>query len=268
MGTVSSASILCMTISCLVGFGLPVGLLIFFRRKKADLRPFFVGCGVMLFFALILESAVHSILLSSPLGQVIQSSLLLYAVYGGAMAALFEESGRLIAFHFLLTKNQDKDINAWMYGAGHGGLESAVLLGLGMVNNLVYSAMINSGSAEAVLAALTDQARTQTEAALQTLVAAPPALFLAGGVERIFAVMLQLSLSVLVWFAAKQRKKGQGLFLRALLIHFGVDAVVVILSGLGLSVVLTEAIIGVMSLAALWYALSVWRTWHKSAALS
>ena len=266
MGTVSSASILCMSISCLVGFGLPVGMLIFFRRKKADLLPFFVGCGVMLFFALVLESAVHGIVLSSPVGQVIQSSLLLYALYGGLMAGLFEETGRLVAFRTLLRKNQGKDINAWMYGAGHGGFESAALLGLGMVNNLVYSAMINSGSAENVLAALTDQARAQTEAALQSLISASPALFLAGSVERIFAVILQLSLSVLVWFAVK--KKGQAkLYPIAILIHFAVDAVVVVLSGLGLPIVLTEAIIGVMAAASLWYALRVWRAQREPAAL-
>ena len=59
-GTVPSLSIVFMAVSCLIGFALPVALLLYFRiRKKADILPFFTGCAVMLIFALILEAAVH-----------------------------------------------------------------------------------------------------------------------------------------------------------------------------------------------------------------
>ena len=47
----------------------------------------------------------------------------LYAVYGGLMAALFEETGRYSAMRFLV-KPMDFP-NAFMYGAGHGGVEAS-----------------------------------------------------------------------------------------------------------------------------------------------
>ena len=61
------------------------------------------------------------------------------------MAAIFEETGRLIAFGFILRKNKDKNINACMYGAGHGGIEAASVLGLTMIGSLALSVSINSG---------------------------------------------------------------------------------------------------------------------------
>ena len=74
-GSVPSLSIVCMAISCAVSFCLPVILLLYFRKKKgADFLPFFIGCAVMLVFALILEAAVHTVVLATPAGAFIQGS--------------------------------------------------------------------------------------------------------------------------------------------------------------------------------------------------
>ena len=56
------------------------------------------------------------------------------------MAGIFEETGRFLAFKTVLRKKQGKDINALMYGAGHGGFEAAALLGITMINNIIYFA--------------------------------------------------------------------------------------------------------------------------------
>ena len=56
-GTVSDLSIVFMAISCLFGFGLPIVLLLYFRKKfKADFMAFVVGGAVMFLFALVLEA--------------------------------------------------------------------------------------------------------------------------------------------------------------------------------------------------------------------
>lgn len=257
--TVASLSIVFMGISCAIAFLLPVGLLIYYRKKKgADILPFFIGCAVMLLFALILEAAVHRVVLSSPAGAVIQNNLWLYALYGGFMAGLFEESGRFLAFKTVLKKYRDKDANALMYGAGHGGFEAAVLLGMTMINNIAISLMINSGNAGVMTGALSGDALTQVEEAIKALGATPSYYFLMGVVERIFAVILQIALSVLVWFAAKKSGKLL-LYPFAILIHFAVDAVTVILSGLGMNTLLLEAAVGVMALLAALYSRRVWK---------
>ncbi len=250
MGTVSELSIIFMVISCLAGFAMPVLLFIFFKKKKdADILPFFIGCAVMLVFALTLESAVHQIVLGSSVGKTIQSNIWIYALYGGLMAGLFEETGRFVAFKTVLRKMQDKDVNALMYGAGHGGFEAAALLGFSMISNIAISVMINSGNTSALTEMLSGDALTQMEAAFEALTTTAPHMFLIGILERVFAIILQIALSVIVWYAAKNKKRWY-LYPAAILIHFVVDAAAVILMYYNVPVLLIEVLIGVMTVLA------------------
>ena len=247
-------------LSCLAAFGIPIALLLYFRLKKhADILPFFIGCAVMLLFALILESIVHSIVLNSYPGRKIQDNIWLYALYGGMMAGLFEESGRFIAFKTVLRKKNGKDANALMYGAGHGGFEAMALLGLSMISNIAMAVMINSGSFGAVTGALPDEARAQLQPIVDQLVSSSPYLYLAGIIERVFAIALHIALSVLVWFAAKNRKKFW-LWPAAILIHAAVDGITVLVMQYTSSVVLTEAAICLMTVITVLIAVKVWRS--------
>lgn len=228
---------------------MPVILFIFFRKKKeADVLPFFVGCAVMLVFALILESAVHQIVLGSSVGERILGNIWLYALYGGMMAGLFEETGRFIAFKTVL-KKQDKDVNALMYGAGHGGFEAAVLLGITMISNIAIAVMINSGNTSVLTETLSGDALTQMEAALEDMTTTAPYIFLIGIIERVFAVTLQIALSVIVWTAVKNKKRWY-LYPAAILIHFVVDAAAVILMHYNVPTLLIEVLVGVMAVLA------------------
>ena len=244
---VPAASIVFMVISCAVGFLLPIGLLIYFRRvKRADLLPFFVGAAVMILFAFVLESSVHQIVLSSPQGAVIRNNVFLYGIYGGFMAALFEETGRLLAFRYILKK--DKDANALMYGAGHGGIEAVIILGISMINNLAYSITLNSGAKDALIASVPAEAAPQLEQVFSQLINTPSWQFLLGSVERVFAVVFHLAASVLVWIAVK--KGGKKMFAAAFLIHFLIDCVTAITAGLGVPTIIVEILIGIMTAAA------------------
>ena len=255
-------SMVFMLVSLIIAVGLPVILCIWLRIvKKADLLPFFVGCGVMLLFAFVLEQIAHTLILSSPAGTAIRGNTWLYALYGGAMAALFEETGRNLAFRTVLKKYLGRDVNALMYGAGHGGFEAIAILGIASLNNLITSVMINSGGIQALMDTLPADAAAQVEAAVETLKTTPSGLFLMGGAERVFAVILQISLSVLVWNAVKYREKRM-LFPAAMLIHFAVDALTVILSQTGVSVYLLEAVVGIMALLS---AAAAWKVWGDRA---
>lgn len=250
----------CMGASLLFSILFPLALFFYFKKKKGcDAVPFGVGCLVMLVFALILESMVHQlVLLRSPVGQTILDSTLLYALYGGLMAGLFEETGRYIAFRTVLKKYWPNDRNALMYGAGHGGFEVLAILGLSMVSNLSLALLINTGHLDQVTSSLSGDALTQMEGLVTTLTTSAPADYLLGIVERIFAVSIHLSLSVPVWFAAKKGKTA--LYPLAILIHALVDGITVVLSKSGTSALLTEGCIGLMAVCAGLFALAVWRS--------
>ncbi len=248
-----------MAVSGITAFAIPIILFIYFRRKKrADILPFFVGCAVLLVFALVLESCLHQAVLKSPIGQKIMSNVWLYALYGGAAAALFEETGRLIAFKTVLRKRLNNNANALMYGAGHGGLEAAAIAGIGAINNIIYSEMLNSGSISTITDKLSGDAAAQFSNIVQQLITLPSYYFLFSGVERIFGAVLQISLSVLVWFAVKKRGKLH-LFFIALAIHFTADAAVAVMSGYKFNTAALEAAIGVFSAATAIFVLWVWK---------
>ena len=248
-----------MIITCAISFGVPIALFIYLRLvKKADIYPFFAGCTVMLLFAFILESGAHSLVLSSPAGSAIKGNIWLYAIYGGFMAGLFEETGRYLAFSFALKKYRAKNVNALMYGAGHGGFEAMAIVGLTMINNIVWSIMINSGRIAELTGSLTGDQLAQAQQSIGLLISTPSYQFLLGGVERLFAILLHISLSVLVWFAVKWEGKLY-LYPMAILLHFAVDAAAALLSGLGVNVVVIEMVVAVLTTAAALFAKRLWR---------
>ena len=258
-GTVPALSIVFMIITCAISFGVPIALFIYLRLvKKADIYPFFAGCTVMLLFAFILESGAHSLVLSSPAGSAIKGNIWLYAIYGGFMAGLFEETGRYLAFSFALKKYRAKNVNALMYGAGHGGFEAMAIVGLTMINNIVWSIMINSGRIAELTGSLTGDQLAQAQQSIGLLISTPSYQFLLGGVERLFAILLHISLSVLVWFAVKWEGKLY-LYPLAILFHFAVDAAAALLSGLGINVVVIEAVVAVLTTAVAFFARRLWR---------
>ena len=256
-GTVPVLSIIFMIITCMISFGVPIALFLYLRLViKADIYPFFAGCTVMLLFAFILESGAHNIVLSSPAGSAIRGNIWLYALYGGLMAGLFEETGRYLAFSFALKKYRAKNVNALMYGAGHGGFEAIVIAGLTMINNIVWSFMINNGRIAELTGSLSGDQLAQQ--AIGLLISTPSYQFLLGGAERLFAILLHISLSVLVWFAVKWEGKLY-LYPAAILIHFAVDAAAALLSGLGVNVVIIEAVVAILTTAAALFARRLWR---------
>ena len=174
------------------------------------------------------------------------------------MAGLFEETGRFVTMRFLLKKEQKDDHNAIMYGIGHGGIEMAFILVIGMVNQLLDSVMINTGQTESLLAPLDASSKEVLQQAFDSLVNTPPYMFLLSPVERLAAITAQISLSVFVWIAVTRAGKKL-MYVLAVLLHLLLDAVAVILSGLGISTWLIEGIIWIMALAFAVLAVKVWR---------
>ena len=258
--TVSKLSLACMVVAMVMGVVIPAVLYRHFRKKRGcDHRPFWVGCIVMLLFAFVLESLVHRLVLSAPVGTVIQGKLWLYALYGGFMAGLFEETGRFLAFRTVLRGSRDKDQNALMYGAGHGGFEAFFLLTFGMLNNLVTAVLMNTGHIQLITGALSGTELETAQAAMAALASTPSWLFLVSVLERGSAVIAHLSLSVLVWFAAT-RQGRLWLYPLAIALHMLLDAVVIGINGMGVPVMLQELIAYIFAAA---YAVFAWGLWRK-----
>lgn len=222
------------------------------RRLRLGWRYFWYGALIFTLFQLVTRVPVVTVL-----GQVLAPQLKasLPLRYGWLVAlvlsaALFEEIGRYVGYRWLMRREEKTWGKAVLYGLGHGGIESIVLVGLGNLNLLVQLVAFSSVG----LTNLPPAVRAQVAPQLAAIATQPGWLPLLGGWERLWTIPIHVALSVLVLQVFRRGRIGW-LFL-AILGHIVVDGVAVGLaqalpSGVGTSV-LTEAVIGVLGLVAIW----------------
>ena len=225
------SSIVIMVINALLGFAIPIFLAWWAVKKHhANLSTILIGAGVFVVFALVLESIVHQVVLKGPSGEAILGKTLYYALYGGLMAGLFEETGRFLAMKFLLKKEPTDTKPGVAYGLGHGGVEMVLIFGISMISTLTMAIMVNLGQTDTLLSSTPAEAQDQLTITFEQLKTTSAGTYLLGLWERLSAITLQVALSILVWAAARKGGKWLWLFPVAILLHALVDGLAVILS--------------------------------------
>jgi len=250
-----------MTVNVLMGVLIPAALFLVFRKKyRADVLPFFIGCAVFIVFTGFLEGFAHKLIFATDTGKAILNNIWLYGIYGGLMAGLFEETGRYTAYKTVLKKKLGNDRNALMYGAGHGGFEAFHILIFSFVPYIITALRLNAGMGDTLTSGVTDPVALQTlQSTFAMLANTPSALFLMSVIERISAVVLQISLSVLVWFAAKDGGKRFWLYPLALILHAFVNAAAVIASRYVSNVWIVLGAVYVITACFVMIAVAVWK---------
>ena len=176
---------------------------VWYARKKYKINFAVLGLGAVAFFASsqVLEKIVHLLVLHPQKdGTVLlmTENPLLYVIYGICMAALFEETARLIFFKWLEKKRTLEDSDALAYGLGHGGLE-LLYLGMGsLISLLILFSLLESSNPD--LANLLPKNTLET---VQSLSGWQVYLL---GVERVLALVMQIGLSFWVYQAVRQKK--------------------------------------------------------------
>ena len=224
------SSLILMAVDAVLGIAVPVCLAVWLMRKyRARLSTILIGAGTFIVFALVLESIMHQLVLKGPNGPAIMGNTLLFAVYGGLAAGVFEETGRFLSMKFLLKKEPSTVLPGIAYGIGHGGAEMLIIFGITMISNFVVSALINAGLSGILFAKVPEDAAAQLQAQLNQLQTVGAGTLLTGLWERISALVLHLGLSMLVWVAVRKGGKWLWLFPAAVALHAIVDAGVVML---------------------------------------
>ena len=256
--TVPALSFVTIGLSLLSGIAIPLILLTVLVKKHGCRKlPFFVGCATFLLAVIVLEGAVHAVVLGGQQGQTLMSKPLSYALYGGLMAGLFEETGRFVAYKFLYKKSDD-DKTALAYGAGHGGFEAFYLLVISMITNLVFGIMINTGNTQLLFAKADEATAAAINQTLQTLCTTNPTVFLISIIERIGAVAFHMSASVLVWFAVKNPKRWY-LYPGAIVLHALLDMIAAFGNSMGLPIMLIELLLYIYAALTVLLAVIVWK---------
>ena len=175
---------------------------VWYARKKYKINFAVLGLGAVAFFASsqVLEKIVHLLVLHPQKDGTVPlmtENPLLYVVYGVCMAALFEETARLVFFKWLEKKRALKDSDALAYGLGHCGLE-LLYLGMGsLISLLILFSLLESSNPD--LANLLPKNTLET---VQSLSGWQVYLL---GVERVLALVMQIGLSFWVYQAVRQK---------------------------------------------------------------
>ena len=238
---------------------LPVVLLIIWKIKtKESIVPVIIGAVTWLAFAIILKLAPAYLLLyaDNPVAKTISGNVWLTGILAGVLAGVFEETGRFLAFKFMLKKYENHR-SSITYGIGHGGFES-VYIGFQFFMIAVMGIMINNGMGdqltnganEAQLSTITQQLTQYSELTIGEC--------LLGVFERIPAIVIHISFSVLV-FAAVRNKKYFWLYPLAVFLHALMDFSTAFYNAGLVNVLVLELLIACFSAAVAFFASRIYK---------
>jgi uncharacterized membrane protein YhfC len=242
-----------LVVTCLFAIAYPLVLALVARRRLGvGWRYFWFGALIFLLFQVVTRIPAITVV-GSVFGKQIRSSPTLLYVWLAVLvltAALFEEIGRYIGYRWLMGREEKTWSKAVMYGLGHGGLESFLLVGLSNLYALVQLAALSAVNLSSLPAA-----QRQTVAAQLHAISLQPAWFpLLAGWERLWTIPIHVALSVIV--VQVFRRHNLGWLGLAIVGHMVVDGVAVAMpqlfgSGTGASL-LIEGVVAIFGLVALW----------------
>jgi uncharacterized membrane protein YhfC len=227
------------------------------RRLGVGWRYFWFGALIFFLFQLITRVPAVEIIQAIITPQLKASSALRWAWYIilALTAGLFEEIGRYVGYRWLMGKEEKTWNKAVMYGAGHGGLESMLLVGglglLTLIQLLIIPGLNLSSLPAATQKQITDQ--------FAAIAAQPAWLPLLGAYERLCAITFHIAMSVVV-LQVFRRGQIRWLWL-AVLAHFALDfstiVVAQVLPAVGVSnatlvALAAEGVVTIGALLALW----------------
>lgn len=202
----SNAALAGLCLSLIVSAAAPFVVFLLLRRRiPLSERTIGVGAIVFVVGALVLESAMHYLVLKAiPFtSEWLKGNKLGYIAYGVLAAGVFEEVGRFVGMRYFV-KQKDNIGTPASYGIGHGGIEAILIGALAQLQGVILAVLINAGVPDRVLAVTipaTVLPKIHEQFANLTFLSAA-----VGGFERLVAFGLQIALSFVVWRAVTTRK--------------------------------------------------------------
>jgi uncharacterized membrane protein YhfC len=185
--------------------------------------------------------------------QASRVALMAWIAISALTAGLFEELGRYVGYRWLMKREQKTWTKGVMYGLGHGGIESMLLIaGLVAVTLIQVLALART---DLSTLPLTAEQRALAAQQLAAIAAQPGWAPLLGAWERLWTLPLHVALSLVV-LQVFRRGSMRWLWL-AILAHALVDLVgagvtpILGLTGMA-ALLIPEAIITVVGLLSLW----------------
>jgi uncharacterized membrane protein YhfC len=226
------------------------------RRLGVGWRYFLYGAAIFFVFQLLTRVPAVQVIQLAIGPQLEASPVLLWTwlVVLAFSAGVFEEVGRYVGYRVFMRREEKTWPKGVMYGIGHGGLESMLLIGGLMLATLINIQVLASGGLEQVPPEQRELAQQQ----LSQLASQPAWLPLLGAWERLWTLPIHVALSVIVLQVFRRQRAIWLLW--AILAHGTVNLVAIgmaqVLGRSPAASVVTELVVAAFGLAALW---TIWR---------
>ena len=211
---IGKSAIPSLAITVILMIAIPVIFFICWRKKqKQQTKIGYLIAGAVGFIvsARVLELGVHlvCIVADNPVSRFINGNTVAFVLYGIIMAGVFEECGRYIVLKYIMKKNRTPE-NAIMYGIGHGGIEILAVLLPSMILYLVIAVLFSAGNIENALSTLniTEQTAAAALPSVETAAAFDYAMTAMNVLERLFAMLLHIGLTVVVYYGVCNANKA------------------------------------------------------------
>ena len=194
------------------------------HKEQTNIRWLIAGAAGFIVSARMLELGVHylCIVMDNPVSRFINGSTAAYVLYGIIMAGVFEECGRHIVLKYILKKDRTRE-NAVLYGIGHGGIEILAVMLPTIITYLVMAVMFSGGNTEEAMSALkiTEETAAAALPSVQAAASFDYGMMALNVVERLFAMLIHIGLTVIVFYGVRNAKNG--FLLLAILLHMLMD---------------------------------------------
>ena len=210
---IGKSSIPSLIITVILMIAIPVISFLYWRKRhKQQTRISWLIAGAVGFLvsARVLELGVHSfcILADNPVSRFLNGNPAAFVLYGITMAGVFEECGRYVIMKYVMKKNRTRE-NAILYGIGHGGIEILAVILPAMITCLMVAILFSGGNTESALHALniTEETAAAALPSVQTAASFDYGMMAMNVIERLFALLLHIGLTVIVFYGVANAKK-------------------------------------------------------------
>ncbi len=210
---IGKSAIPSLIITVILMVAIPVIFFIYWRKNyKQQTKISWLIAGAIGFIvsARVLELGVHMVCIvtDNPISRFINGNTIAYVLYGIIMAGVFEECGRYIVLKYIMKKNRTTE-NAVMYGIGHGGIEILAVLLPALITYLAVAVLFSAGDMENALSTLdiTEETVSVALPSIQTAAAFDYGMMAMNVIERLFAMLLHIGLTVVVYYGVVTDKK-------------------------------------------------------------
>ena len=209
---IGKSSIPSLIITVILMIAIPVLFFLYWRKRhkqQTRISWLIAGAAGFIVSARVLELGVHYLCLiaDNPASRFINGNTAAFVLYGITMAGVFEACGRYVILRYVMKKDRTRE-NAVLYGIGHGGIEILAVILPTMITYLAIALLFSHGDVENALRSLkiTEETAAAALPSVQTAASFDYGMMAMNVIERLFALLLHIGLTVIVFYGVVNAK--------------------------------------------------------------